>query len=281
MTNNIQKFLFNNLGVRGVVVQLDTAWQEVLKRRSYAPHLAEILGEATVATLLMSANVKFDGQLMLQLQSQGDLPLLIVQSDNQQQFRALARHNNESRESLTAMTPQGIIAIMIEANIGDEPYQGVVSIDADSMAENIETYFNQSEQLQTLLILRANNQQAAGLLLQVLPDAHIADDDWIRLRHMAETLNLAELQNIDSETLISRLFAEDDKTVFPATAATFQCACSDERTLSMLASLDESELKEIADSNKTVSVSCDFCGKIYEHDAATVAALLSNKIHPN
>lgn len=282
MANRIQKFLFNELDVRGVVVHLDSAWQEVLNRRQYAANISEILGEATVATLLMSANVKFNGQLMLQLQSQGSLPLLVVQSDNQQQFRALARHSgNASDADLRQITPDGVIAIMIEANAGDEPYQGLVSIDADSIAANIETYFNQSEQLQTLLVLRADKQQAAGILLQVLPDAGVTDDDWTRLRHMAETLNLAELQHIDTETLVSRLFAEDDKTVFPADKVRFQCSCSDERTLSMLASLDESELSEIVASNQSVNVGCDFCGKTYEHDAATIAALLSNKIHPN
>lgn len=281
MANTIQKFLFNDLDVRGVVVHLDSAWQELLKRRSYTPKITELLGEAAVATLLMSANVKFDGQIMLQLQSQGDLSLLLVQSNNQQQFRALARYSGLFGEPLTQMTAQGVIAIMIEAKIGDEPYQGLVSIDSDSMAENIETYFNQSEQLQTLLVLRADEKQAAGILLQVLPEANIFDDDWTRLRHMAETLNLDELQHIDSETLISRLFAEDNKTVFPASAANFQCGCSDERTLSMLASLDVAELTEIVETNQSVSVSCDFCGQHYVHDAATIAALLANKIHPN
>lgn len=281
MANTIQKFLFNDLDVRGVVVHVDSAWQELLQRRSYTPKITELLGEATVATLLMSANVKFDGQIMLQLQSPGDLSLLLVQSDNQQQFRALARYDGLLGEPLTQMATQGVIAIMIEAKIGDEPYQGLVSIDSDSMADNIETYFNQSEQLQTMLVLRADEQQAAGILLQVLPDADISTDDWIRLRHMAETLNLEELQHIDSETVISRLFAEDNKTVFPASATNFQCGCSDERTLSMLASLDEAELTEIVGANQSVSVSCDFCGQHYAHDAATIAALLANKIHPN
>ncbi len=281
MTNSIQKFLLNNLDVRGVIVHLDSEWQELLSRRSYDEPINELLGQATAATLLMSANVKFAGNLLLQLQSQGDLSLLLVQADNRNHFRGLAKYRQGQLTSLKEMTPEGLIAIVIEANIGEEPYQGLVSIDSDSMAENLETYFNQSEQLQTLLVLRADNEQVAGILLQVLPDAEISDDDWTRLHHLAETLNLAELKTVDTQTMIERIFTEDDKTVYEPTSAAFECGCSDERTLAMLASLDESELREIVEAQESVIVGCDFCGQQYQHDAATIAALLSNKIHPN
>ncbi|PID66998.1 MAG: redox-regulated molecular chaperone Hsp33 [Gammaproteobacteria bacterium] len=281
MTNSVQKFLLNNLDVRGVIVHLDSEWQELLSRRSYDKHINELLGQATAATLLMSANVKFEGNLLLQLQSQGDLSLLLVQANNHYRFRALAKYHQGESKTLKAMTPEGVIAIVIEADIGEEPYQGLVSIDADVMAENLETYFNQSEQLQTLLVLRADNEQAAGILLQVLPNAKIGDDDWTRLRHLAETLNLAELKTVGTQTMIKRMFAEDDKTVYEAMPAAFECGCSDERTLAMLASLDENELSDIVESQEDVVVACDFCGKQYQHDAATITALLSNKIHPN
>ncbi|PID65729.1 MAG: hypothetical protein CR977_00610 [Gammaproteobacteria bacterium] len=219
---------------------------------------------------------------MLQLQSDGDLSLLVVQSTNERRFRAMARYqSNKHSTALTDITDNGVMAIIIETNAGDEPYQGLVSINSNSIAANLESYFNQSEQLQTMLILRADNEQAAGILLQVLPEANIDDDDWQRLRHVAETLNLTECKNTDNQTLIARIFAEDDKTVYPPQSAAFACTCSDERTLAMLASLDESELQDIVDAEEPVTVSCDFCGKKYQHDAPTIAALLSNKIHPN
>lgn len=281
MANTVQKFLLNDLDVRGVIVHLDNAWQEILSRRQYAPATAELLGQASAATLLMSANIKFNGQLMLQLQSAGDLSLLVVQSSNERRFRAMARYESLMGGALGDIAKDGVIAIMIEANKGDEPYQGLVSISDNSLATNLETYFNQSEQLQTMLVLRADGKQAAGILLQVLPDANIDDDDWQRLRHVAETLNLNEMQSIDSATMISRIFAEDDKTLYPEQSAAFECGCSGERTLAMLASLDEPELQEIVDAEESVTVSCDFCGQKYQHDALTIAALLSNKIHPN
>ncbi len=281
MKNNTQKFLLNDLDVRGVIVHLDSEWQELLSRRSYDSHITELLGQSTAATLLMSSNVKFEGNLLLQLQSQGALSMLLVQADNNNHFRALAQCEKSNELSLTQMTPDGLIAIIIEAKIGEKPYQGLVSIESDSMAENLETYFNQSEQLKTLLVLRADNEQVAGILLQVLPDADISDDDWLRLRHLAETLNLAELKSTDTQIMIERIFAEDDKTVYAPSPVKFECGCSDERTLSMLSSLDESELKEIVDAQESVVVGCDFCGKQYEHDVATISALLSNKIHPN
>ncbi len=280
MTNNIQKFLLNDLDVRGVIVHLDSEWQEVLHRREYDEPIAELLGQSTAATLLMSSNVKFEGNILLQLQSQGDLSLLLVQSDNRNHFRALAKYQ-QGQLSLKEMTPEGLIAIVIEAKLGEEPYQGLVGIDSNSMAENLETYFNQSEQLKTMLVLRADKEQVAGILLQVLPDADISDDDWLRLRHLIETLNPDELKTVDTQTMIERIFAEDDKTVYAPSPAKFECGCSDERTLAMLSSLDEKELKEIVEAQENVVVGCDFCGKQYEHDVETISALLSNKIHPN
>lgn len=284
MANTVQKFLLNELDVRGVIVHLDSAWQTVLARRHYPAPLVDLLGQATAATLLMSANIKFEGQLMLQLQSQKLLSLLVVQNTHDNHFRALARYSgygNALSSTLTEVAEGGLIAIVIEADQGKEPYQGIVSIDSDSLASNVETYFNQSEQLKTLLVLRADEQQVAGILLQALPNSAVDDDNWIRLRHLAETLNLDEMQHVNSETMITRLFAEDDKTVYPAESAEFECACSDERTLVMLANLDNEELQEIVDAEESVSVSCDFCGQKYDHDAPTIAALLSHKRHPN
>lgn len=281
MTDTVQKFLLNDLDVRGAMVHVDDAWQTVLARRDYPDDMVELLGQATVATLLMSTNIKYDGQLMLQLQSPSELSLLVVQNDNNYHFRSLARHDDTVGNALTQIGAGGLIAIMVEADKGKEPYQGVVSIDSDTLADNLETYFNQSEQLKTMLVLRADREQAAGILLQVMPGSTIDEDEWLRLRHVAETLNLNEMKTADSETMIARIFAEDDKTVYAAETAEFECSCSDERTLAMLTNLEQSELQEIVDAGESVTVGCDFCGKKYDHDAQTVAALLSNKIHPN
>lgn len=281
MADSVQKFLLNDLDVRGVIVHLDNAWQTLLSRRQYSPTSTKLLGQATVATLLMSANIKFDGQLMLQLQSSGDLSLLVVQSNNKREFRAMTKNTSLESGELNDIAKGGVIAIMVEANKGDEPYQGMVGISEGSMSANLETYFNQSEQLQTMLILRADNEQVAGILLQVLPSSRVCDDDWQRLRHVTETLNLAEMHSIDTETMIARIFAEDDKTVYPPQSADFSCNCSAERTLVMLTNLDDAELQEIVDAEESVIVSCDFCGQKFEHDSPTVAALLSNKIYPN
>ncbi|MGY0398945.1 MAG: Hsp33 family molecular chaperone HslO [Ostreibacterium sp.] len=282
MGNTLQKFLLSDLMIRGVFVHLDTAWQEVLARRSYATSIAELLGQATVATLLMSSHIKFNGKLTLQLQSHGDLDLLVVQSDNQLHFRSLASYKGLLGGNLSEITGEdAVIVISIEHSKGERPYQGIVTVASNSMADNLATYFNQSEQLKTLLVLRADGKQAAGLLLQVIPDSPVQDDDWIRLHHVAETLNLDELKTIDSEKLIGRIFAEDKVVVYPVAQATFNCTCSDERTLAMLLSLTVDELLEIKQSQESVTVGCDFCGKKYSHDAETISAMVANKIYPN
>lgn len=281
MANTVQKFLLTDLDVRGAIVHLDSEWQTLLARCDYPADMAKIVGQATAATLLVSTNIKYEGQLMLQLQSPANLSLLIVQNDNSYHFRALARYNDCNNTDLRHIAEGGLIAIVVEADKRKEPYQGMVSIDSESLASNIETYFNQSEQLKTLLVLRADKAQAAGILLQVMPGSTIEEDDWRRLRYVAETLNLAEMQSTDSETMIARIFSEDDKTIYAPETAAFECTCSDERTLAMLTNLDEAELQDIVDAEESVIVGCDFCGQQYAHDASTIAALLSNKRHPN
>ncbi len=281
MANVVQKFLLSDLDIRGAFVHLDSEWQEVLARRSHVSSIVELLGQATAATLLMSSHIKFDGKLNMQLQSNGDLSLMIVQSDSAHNFRSFARYKGILGGELSEVAPDGVFIIAIEAKQGEEPYHGLVNLESNSMAENLENYFSLSEQLQTLFVLRADGEQAAGLLLQALPEMRAQEDDWRRLRHVAETLDLAELKTIDSETLIGRIFAEDDVIVYPAETAHFRCSCSDERTLAMLSSLPIEELTEIANSQEAVSVFCDFCGKHYTHDAATIDALVANKIHPN
>ncbi len=286
MANTIQKFLLNELDVRGAIVHLDTAWQTILERREYPHNIAELLGQATAATLLMSTNIKFNGQLMLQLQSPSNLSLLTVQNTNTYHFRALARYQednvlNSPQQSLTKLANDGLIAIIVEAEKGKEPYQGIVGIDSDVLSDCLETYFNQSEQLKTMLILRANEKQVAGILLQVMPSSKVNDDDWERLRHICETLNLSELETVDCETMIGRIFAEDDKVVYPCEPATFSCTCSDERTLAMLTSLETEELQDIVDAGESITIACDFCGQAYNHDVATISALLSHKKYPN
>ncbi|MPV85865.1 Hsp33 family molecular chaperone HslO [Ostreibacterium oceani] len=279
--DSLQKFLLKDLAIRGAIVSLQSSWQEVLNRRPYPPQMTELLGQATAATLLMTANIKFDGRLTLQLQSEGDLRLVVVQSDNQLAFRALAQCKPIKTNQLSTITENGIIAISLENKHEKQPYQGLVGVQADALSENIEFYFNQSEQLKTLLVLRANDQQAGGVLLQAMPQCDASEDDWQRLRYVLNTFSLRELRAIDLPTKLQRLFAEDEVVIFPESHPNFDCTCSEERTLMMLNSLSVSKLEDIIHKDTAINIACDFCGQTYRHDAATIQALLANRQHPN
>lgn len=280
-TNMIQRFLLENLNVRGVIVQADNAWQDLLNRREYPENVQDYLGEAVAATLLMTANLKTDSRLLLQLQGEGEVSLLVVQADNRPHFRAMAKLSEQISHNTLPMT-SGVLMLRIEQNNG-EAYQGFTNIDENGMAKSIENYFEQSEQLPTLIALRADGEQIAGVLLQALPSDHqsLNPDDWQRLGYLLQTLNLAEFKHKDLAQILKSVFAEDDLRLFESKPVAFECVCSEERTLAMLSGLDNESLQEIADNGENVSVMCDFCGSVYVHSPQTIGALLQNKLHPN
>lgn len=285
MINEKQKFLLPELNIRGAVVGLSSSWQEVITRRAYPSLVESWLGQASCATLLMAASMKIDGELSLQIQSDGYLKYLVVQTQSDGGFRSIAKLDDEAIPNQTfnlqSASKNGVMLISLAQKNQKEPYKAMITIDQASIADNIESYFYQSEQLKTFLRLDSNHQFSAGIMLQAMPDCHASEDDWQRLRFVMDTLNLDEYQENDTATIINRLFAEEDRVVYEPERLFFNCICSSSKTLSMLSLLEEKDLQEILEQQEEVIVGCDFCGKKYSHDLATVHALIANKIHPN
>jgi molecular chaperone Hsp33 len=280
--DSLQRFLFEQLPVRGEIVHLDTAWRTVLIRRDYPPPIRRLLGEAMVAATLLSAVVKFKGLLTLQLQGRGPLILLVVQCTSEHTLRGLARWQDPVNEgSLCNLCESGTLAVTIDPGQGSYQYQGVVELSGTSLAASLETYFSRSEQLPTRLQLVAHLHAAAGILLQRLPGQAMDTDDWQRISALSATLPEAELLNSNAQSIIHRLFHEEDVRLFEAQSVTFRCSCSRERTESMLRAFGRKEIQEILAEQGAVTVTCEFCGMRYEFDRVDAQLPFIPGIQPN
>ena len=273
--DSLHRFLFEHLAARGEIVHLDAAWRTVLERRAYPPAVRRVLGEATVAAALLSASIKFDGLLTLQIQASGSLRLVVVQVTSHRTLRALARWDGAPEPApLRDLCGDGTLVLTLDPGQGREPYQGVVSLRGDTLAESLEAYFERSEQLPTRIHLAADERVAAGLLLQRLPGAVTTDTDaWNRLETLTATLKSAELLGLDAPTLVRRLFHEEDVRLFEPDSFCYRCTCSRERTAAILHALGEAELRQTLHEQGAIHVDCEFCGYRYAFDSIDIAGL--------
>ncbi|MBD3898112.1 Hsp33 family molecular chaperone HslO [Halomonas sp. ML-15] len=280
MTDQIQRFLFDGTNVRGEIVQLERAYQEVLDRHAYPQAVSRQLGELLAAVALLTETVKLDGTLSIEVRGNGPLELLMAESHSGGDMRAIARvaegqalpaDDAGFRELLGA----GRIVITLDPREGKR-YQGIVELSADSLGGCLEAYFSQSEQLPTRLWLAANGSRTAGLLLQQLPDDanHQDADAWERSVHLAATLQDDELLGLDAETLLFRLYHEEQARVFPPKPLQFGCNCSRERIAQALYSLGAEELRQILDEQQAIDTQCHFCHTRYHFGAAEIEALI-------
>ncbi|SDL02418.1 molecular chaperone Hsp33 [Franzmannia pantelleriensis] len=280
MTDQIQRFLFDGTNVRGEIVQLERAYQEVLERHAYPLAVSRQLGELLAAVALLTETVKLDGTLSIEVRGDGPLELLMAESNPGGEMRAIARVAEGQpvpadgagfRELLGA----GRIVITLDPSEGKR-YQGIVELSADTLGGCLEAYFSQSEQLPTRLWLAADGARAAGLLLQQLPDdAQSQDPDaWERSVHLAATLQHDELLELDAETLLFRLYHEEQARVFPPKPLHFGCNCSRERIAQALYSLGAEELRQILEEQQAIDTQCHFCNTRYHFGAAEIDALI-------
>jgi molecular chaperone Hsp33 len=265
-TDALQRFLFEGTQVRGELVHLDASWRAVLSRHPYPETVRGPLGEALAATVLLTGTLKFDGALILQVQGEGPLRTLVAQATHGRTIRGLARWEGEvPAGEIEAVFGTGRLVLTLEPE-GGERYQGIVPLFGANLAEALETYFRTSEQLGTRLWLAAGPQRAAGLLLQRLPGYQGGEDDWTRIATLADTLTGEELTGLPTETLLHRLFHEEDLRLFEPEPVAFRCTCSRGRIEETLRALGEEELEATLAQEGQVEVSCEFCNRIYRWD---------------
>ncbi|PUE32854.1 Hsp33 chaperonin [Limnohabitans sp. Jir61] len=315
--SQLHKFLFDGLPVRGMLVQLTDVWQEVLKRRAanaetgaYPEAVRHLLGEMTAASVLMQSNIKFNGALVMQIFGDGPLKLAVVEVQPNLSLRATAKVVGELGDASTLpemvnVNNEGKCAITLDPlnkMPGQQPYQGVVPLfddhrnKLDKFSDVLQHYMLQSEQLDTTLVLAANDTTAAGLLIQRLPikgegnlaaKASMEDEDEIgrsedynRISILASSLTADELLSLDAETILRRLFWEEKLVRFEPLTPSFACSCSRERVSNMIRSLGTEEVESILAERGEVEVGCDFCGEQYRYDAVDAAQIFTGTPTP-
>jgi molecular chaperone Hsp33 len=287
----MHRFVFEHYPIRGHLVHLDAAWRALIEHREYPEGIRDLLGEAVAASLLLAATIKFDGVLSLQLRGDGFVHLLLAQCTSGLGVRGLARYQEDAQSIAVSSAESrvvdligaGNLTVTLETDEGAQRYQGIVPITGERLAESLQGYFENSEQLPTRLWLYADAQGASGMLLQRLPgegggspagDAEV-DDAWRRVQLIGDTLTREELATLTDREILRRLFNEDDVRLFEPSPVYFRCRCSRERVAGMLQGLGESETREVLAERGVVEVRCDFCNRAYVFDAVDVARLFN------
>ena len=283
--------MFENSLVRGELIEISDAWQQVQSRRTYPAVVSAIMGEMMAAAALLSANLKFDGTIIMQIHGDGPVQLLVAECDAALRLRATAKLREDAElseqaglQELVNANGEGRFAITLDPTDkqpGQQAYQGIVALEGESVATVIENYMMRSEQLDTRLWLAADDKVARGLLLQKLPDdggkiTPLVDADvWNRTVTLASTLNQQELLGTDIMTLLQRLYWEETVRVFDPRHPTFHCGCSREKVGNMLKMLGREEIDSaLADLGK-LDINCDFCGQDYLFDPVDCMQLFS------
>jgi molecular chaperone Hsp33 len=283
----LHRFVFEHYPIRGHLVHLDAAWRALIEHRDYPDAIRTILGEAVAASLLLAATIKFEGVLSLQLQGDGPVHLLLAQCTSGLGVRGLARHRDEDGSAgLGDLIGAGNLTVTLETDDGAQRYQGIVPISGDRLADSLQVYFENSEQLPTRLWLYADALGASGMLLQRLPDGGggspaseaQVDDAWRRVQLIGDTLTREELRTLADAEILHRLFNEDDVRLFEPSPVYFRCRCSRERVGGMLQGLGEAETSAVLQERGEVEVRCDFCNRAYVFDAVDVARLFNTGV---
>ncbi|WP_241951351.1 Hsp33 family molecular chaperone HslO [Pasteurella multocida] len=288
MTDNtdndkLYRYLFQDRAVRGEWVRLNQTFTDTLNTHQYPKIIQNLLGEMMVATSLLTATLKFEGDITVQVQGDGPLKLALVNGNHQQQIRALARLQADVSDdmSLAQLVGKGVLVITIAPTEG-ERYQGVIALDKPTITACLEDYFVRSEQLQTQLIIRAGEFEgqpvAAGMLLQIMPDGSGSPEDFEHLATLAATVKEEELFCLTAEELLYRLYHEERVEIFPSQPISFFCGCSQERSGAALLLISDEELDEVlAEHNGTIDMQCECCGTHYFFNKAAIMQLKVEK----
>ena len=281
--DRLTRFIIEAAGVRGVHVHLDETWQQIRGRVDYPDAVASLLGQACAASALFTGHTKVDGRLSVQLRGERGLRTLFAECTGAGTLRGIAQlaEDGDIDTDLRAMGENAVLAITIEnPSRGDrEPirYQGLVSLQADTLAEAFEDYFVRSEQLPTRLLLAASGPRASGLMLQKLPGDVGDDDGWARTVALFDTLGADELLATDPEVITRRLFHEDGVQMLGERPLRFGCSCSRERVASMLESLGPEEARAALADHGEARVRCEFCGETYRFSSSQIDALFGTR----
>lgn len=271
--DSLTRFLLEGAHVRGALVRLGETWRDIAARSDYPPAVADQLAQCTAASALFTASLKIEGRLSIQLRGDSSVRRLFAECTTEGTLRAIAHFDAPVPDTLQPADygEKAMLAITIEneAVKGREPqrYQGMVGLHAASLSVAFEEYFRQSEQLPTRILLFSRDGEAAGLLIQQLPEQHCDPEDWQRAQMLFDTLSAEELFDLAPEDILYRLFHEESVRVLENKPLAFACSCSRERVENALISLGREEIEATLADTGDISVHCDFCGQAYRFTA--------------
>ncbi|MCL2829827.1 MAG: Hsp33 family molecular chaperone HslO [Betaproteobacteria bacterium] len=272
-------FLFPDLGIRGAFVRLGDSWRQMQEGRAYPPPVAELLGEMTAVSVLIGGNLKQPGRLGFQLNGQGPIRMLLIDCTRELNLRGMARFAPEalpegaSARQLLGLSGEGRLLLTLETPGLREPYRSMVPIEGETVAAVFEHYLEQSGQHPARLCLFANAQYAAGLFLQRLPGTAADSDGWDRVTQLASTVRAAELFSWSAETLLTRVFPEEDKQLFAPRPVRYHCPEDREKARDILRSLGRKEVMEILEKEGAVLIKDEIGNHSYHFDAEEALAV--------
>ena len=251
---------------------MSDSWRSVIERHDYPTILRNMMGELCVAAVLLAATLKLEGSLVLQIMGKGAIKLLVVECDGNLKLRATAKWTGDLLQgNFKELVGDGQFMITLDPKNGGQAYRGIVEVAGASVAEVMQNYMSQSEQLETRMWLAADDSHAGGMMLQKLPESSdqfelAEEDNWRRAVLLAETLKSEELLSLTVIELLKRLYHEDDIRLFDAQPVSFFCSCSRENVARMLQMLGRAEVGSILEERENIEVHCEFCNQRYEFD---------------
>jgi len=272
-------FVFESLPVRGALVQLEITWQRMQRDHDYPDPVAEVLGHAAAATALIAQSLKFDGTITLQINSEGPLGMLVMQSTHNLDLRGIASTQDVAGDmAFSDLVTGARCAVTVDSGAMERPYQGIVTISPDSLAASLENYFAQSVQVPSHLHLECNEAVCGGFLLQQMPEkSPMLEDDWLRLGFLAKTLRAQDLAGGASHDLLHNIFAEDDVRAFKPREARFRCRCTQQKVEEVLRLLGEEETRAACEEQGRVEVTCEYCGRLRIFDVVDVTRVFTEQ----
>lgn len=276
----LHRYLFDKHHVRGELVQINQSFNSMLTNHNYPDPVKRILGELLAVTSLMTAMLKFEGEISVQIQGDGPLSYAVVNGNNHQQLRATAKYSDDVTDGdIQHLIGNGLMVITIAPKNG-ERYQGVAALDKPTLMACVEQYFISSEQLQTRIWLATDIQngdhKAAGILLQVLPVEEKAKDDFQHLEALTQTIKDDELLNLPPEQVLIRLYHEDNPQMFTPQEITYECGCSREKTANTIRQLTLEDARALIEERGNIEIICQFCLTPYLFDRIDVEAVFSS-----
>ncbi len=277
----VQRFIFEGKPIRGEIIRLEKSFSIITQQRDYPSFVLKFLGETLVSNVMLSTTLKYEGQTTMQMRQEGPLEMLVAKCNNQLHIRGLAKWNdNASFEELKNTLNNGQLVITVQPDNQVDVYQSIVKISHQPVAQVMEHYFSQSEQLKTRIWLAVNHQYAVGLLIQQVAQTDNKEDEnnafWDEIVMLTNTITENELISLDDLTLLRRLYHEYDLRMFETKPAEFRCTCNMTKMEGAILVMGQDEAYNILKQHKKLSVKCEYCNNEYTFSEAEVRAVFAN-----